>query len=108
MPPNNRRNLELNPAFANAHGLSEATENVDPWNQLDKDLSNANSTLIKLAKAIEEARKSGKLMLSSIGLKLPLPKAMFEIRSDLIEAFDGTAIDVDDSEKFWECHGKRL
>lgn len=106
MPPNNRRNLELNPAFANAHGLSEATENVDPWNQLDKDLSNANSTLIKLAKAIEEARKSGKLMLSSIGLKLPLPKAMFEIRSDLIEAFDGTAIDVDDSEKFWECHGE--
>ena len=102
MPP--RRKFELNPAFANAHGLSDAADNADPWSQLDKELSNANSTLTKLAKAVEESRKTGKLMLSSIDLKLPLPKAMFDIRADLIAAYDGTAIDSDD--KFWECHSE--
>lgn len=100
-----RIKLKLNPAFAKAHSLTEAADGTDPFDKLEKELSNANSTSTKLAKAIEDARKSGKLTLNSIGLTLPLPKAMFDIRADLVDAYDGTAA-VDDSERFWECHGE--
>ncbi len=98
MPPSNRKRFELNPAFANAHGLNEATSNADPWSSLDEQLTTADSTLTKLARAIEDARKTGKLQLSHVGLKPPLPRAIFAIREDLIQAYDGTAIDADDAD----------
>ena len=103
--PTSRRNLQLNPAFANAHGLSEATDNADPWEQFDKELTLSNSTTAKLSHGINEARKTGKLILNSIELTLPLPSAIFDLRNEVLANLDGR---MDGNDKSWECYGEEM
>jgi len=98
-----RKKFELNPAFANAHGLSEETG--DPWENLDKELSVANSTASKLVRSIEEARKTGKLVLDGVEMTLPLPDQMFNLRNDLLKQYDGV---MGSNDRLWSCYGEEM
>ena len=97
-----RKRFELNPAFANAHGLSEETG--DPWENLDKELAIADSTASKLVRSIEEARKTGKLALDGVEMVLPLPAQMFDLRKDLLK-LDGV---MGSNDKLWSCYGEEM
>ncbi len=98
--------LKINPAFAEAHGLSEAAKNADPWEQFDEDLASSQSASFQLRKAIGEARKTGKLIASNVGLTSPtLPDAMFDLRNELIAKYDGA---MDGNDNFWECYGEEM
>jgi Leucine-rich repeat (LRR) protein len=101
---NGRKKLQLNPAFANAHGLSEE-KTADPCVKLKNEVAIANSTASKISRSIDEARKTGKLLLNSIELKLPLPSAIFDLRNDLVKQFDGK---MDGDDKFWNCYGEEM
>ena len=95
-----RRKLQINPAFLEAHG------------EQDDELAAMTGTSIsisqvKLKKAIDEARKIGKLNLNNIELTLPLPEAIFDLRKELIANFDGNVLDGD-NENFWECYGEEM
>lgn len=108
MASNRKRNpkFKVNPAFANAHGLSEVSENVDPWEKLDRDLVSSQSPTVQVAKAIREARRSGKLVVSNAGLSsVILPDVMFDLRNDLVKQYDGA---MDGDEKFWDCYGEEM
>ncbi len=98
--------LKINPAFAEAHGLSEAAKNADAWEKFDEDLASSQSASFQFRKAISEARKTGKLIASSVGLTSPtLPDAMFDLRNELIAQYDGA---MDGNDNFWECYGEEM
>uniref|UniRef100_A0A7S3QD33 Uncharacterized protein n=1 Tax=Chaetoceros debilis TaxID=122233 RepID=A0A7S3QD33_9STRA len=107
MASSRKRNpkFKVNPAFANAHGLSEVSENLDPWEKLDRDLVSSESPSVQVGNAIHEARRSGKLIVSNAGLSsVILPDVMFDLRNDLVKQYDGAM----DGDNFWDCYGEEM
>lgn len=92
------RKFKINPDFERAH-------NSDPFHQLARDLESMDSTVAKLNRALNDARKSGKLIIPAIGLSNPLPDVMFNLRSEIIE---GYAKGENQSEKVWEMFGEEM
>jgi Leucine-rich repeat (LRR) protein len=93
------RKFKINPDFERAHKSS------DPFNQLERDLESLDSTDAKLNRALNEARKSGKLIVPAIGLSNPLPDDMFDFRSKIVE---GYAKGENQIEKVWEMFGEEM
>lgn len=82
----------LNPAFAAAHGLSKvADDNEDDDAVIVEAAPNNNAKSSaggnhkkRLELLIKEARATGKLQASNIGLKAPLPDALFDFRAGVV------------------------
>ena len=110
---NLRFKLKVNPAFAANHSKTH-----DPWATLDEDLGNRESTPVLVGKALQEARMTGKVLLSNVGLH-SLPLAMFDLRNELLSKYDYNSKSKDDDdenkmrqlkkhEKAWECYGEEM
>jgi len=103
--PKNPR-LKLNPKFQAAH----SDKNNNPWGDLESQLASATSGDGKIAYEIEQARKTGRLSLSGLSIT-SLPDAIFDIRNDLMEKYEG---DIDEQnqlkshEKSWQCYGEEM
>ena len=91
----NRPKRMLNPAFAKAHGISFPSDkahiksshevNSGTSNELhvkNQDIYNVDPSQ-RIRHAIMNARAHGKLNLSSIGLKNPLPNSIFNLRAGI-------------------------
>lgn len=115
---NRRSKLKINPAFAASHSKSS-----DPWANLDNELDNRESTSVLVGKALQEARMTGKVLLSNAGLdsNVCLPSAMFDLRNELLSKYDlnlsstgkggddeDKGVDLKRHEKAWECYGEEM
>jgi len=85
----------LNPAFAKAHGISFPSDKAHIKNSHEVNSGTSNELHVKnqdiynadpsqrIRHAIMNARANGKLNLSSIGLKNPLPNSIFNLRAGI-------------------------
>jgi Leucine-rich repeat (LRR) protein len=78
----------LNPAFAAAHGLTAGADEdvlvVTPNAAKASVASNTNNSSKRLDLLLKEARASGKLQATNVGLKAPLPDALFDFRAGVV------------------------
>ena len=66
-----RRKLQLNPAFAAAHGLAE------------KENASSQAFTHRLDLALKQARATGRMNVSNFGLATPLPDSIFDLRAGI-------------------------
>ena len=66
-----RRKLQLNPAFAAAHGLAE------------KENASSQAFTHRLDLALKQARATGRMNVSNFGLATPLPDSIFDLRTGI-------------------------
>lgn len=96
MPP--PRRLQLNPAFASAHGIQQDGGRPAPTSNHQSHHAQTN----KVDHALRSARRTGRLNLSSCSLTA-LPSAMFDLRSGI--EID-LSLDSTDNPGRWQSYGE--
>ena len=96
MPP--PRRLQLNPAFASAHGIQQDGGRPAPTSNHQSHHAQTN----KVDHALRSARRTGRLNLSSCSLTA-LPSAMFDLRSGI--EID-LSLDSSDNPGRWQSYGE--
>jgi Leucine-rich repeat (LRR) protein len=80
------RKRQLNPAFARSHGLAGTTSE--------------HNSQEAFYQAIIHARNTGKLQISNLGLRLPLPNECFDMQNNDVEV--GILLNNSEDKKSWE------
>mmetsp|Transcript_12908 Transcript_12908/g.24241 ORF Transcript_12908/g.24241 Transcript_12908/m.24241 type:complete len:888 (+) Transcript_12908:95-2758(+) len=111
MSAQHQRKIDLDPELVNVHEISKNVKgggNTTRRGRSDKESKIASHSKANLQHMIDQARKSGKMHLSNMNLKLPLPDAMFDLRKDLMKLHDGKMVGDADDEQFWSCYGEEM
>jgi Leucine-rich repeat (LRR) protein len=110
MSPQQRRKFDLDPELVNVREMSHAKDGGKSRGRLDRKAPSKiavhSYSKINLEHMIDQARKTGKMNLNNMKLKLPLPDEMFDLRKNLLKLYDGTMDSTD--EQFWSCYGEEM
>jgi Leucine-rich repeat (LRR) protein len=111
MSPQQEKKFDLEPELVHVREVSNVGKVGGRSSIKGRVYKHASNIAVGYSKAnldhmIDQARKTGKMHLNNMNLKLPLPDEIFDLRKNILKYYDGTMDGT--NEQFWSCYGEEM